>query len=336
MNEDVKTVAEPSAATPVIYDSWDDKGTPIVSKSEASPSKQDSAPAEPSEAKAESAAESEAAKSSQEKSHKPKPKATAEERIAELEATIERIKKNASKETKADPSPAPKSEPKAVSRELTKPTRPKLSDYDGSQGKTAEDYDNAMEKYFDDLSDFKADAKIREYQQRQTEEAGLRKLSSEIDEAKSRYDKFDLTTINDAAGEIWNDQQINPLVKDKLGKSELAIDLLYTLTGAEADYKAFLGLAKSDPVAAITKLAIMESAIREELKIAKGKATEDDKGKEAKGKAPQAAEPRAPKPPSEVGGRGTATEDAAIAAARAGDFRSFEAEQNRRLKASRS
>jgi hypothetical protein len=40
--------------------------------------------------------------------------------------------------------------------------------------------------------------------------------------------------------------------------------------------------------------------------------------------------PRAPKPPQEIGGRGAATEDAAIAAARDGNFGAFDAEHKRR------
>lgn len=44
--------------------------------------------------------------------------------------------------------------------------------------------------------------------------------------------------------------------------------------------------------------------------------------------------PRAPKPPSEVGGRGAPAERADIAAARAGDFKAFDAAQRARYKAS--
>jgi hypothetical protein len=45
--------------------------------------------------------------------------------------------------------------------------------------------------------------------------------------------------------------------------------------------------------------------------------------------------PRAPKPPSEVGGRGSGSGDALVAAAKAGDFRAFEKEQWERVRASR-
>lgn len=45
--------------------------------------------------------------------------------------------------------------------------------------------------------------------------------------------------------------------------------------------------------------------------------------------------PRAPKPPAEVGGRGAQPDDAALAAARNGDFTAFSAEMDRRARNSR-
>lgn len=54
-------------------------------------------------------------------------------------------------------------------------------------------------------------------------------------------------------------------------------------------------------------------------------------------KAAKAAEirPRAPKPPTEVGGRGAPAERADIAAARAGDFKAFDSAMRAKYRASR-
>jgi hypothetical protein len=50
---------------------------------------------------------------------------------------------------------------------------------------------------------------------------------------------------------------------------------------------------------------------------------------------PEERRPRAPKPPTEVGGRGAPAERADIAAARAGDFKAFDAAQRAKYRASR-
>lgn len=58
-------------------------------------------------------------------------------------------------------------------------------------------------------------------------------------------------------------------------------------------------------------------------------------GGRAAAKRAEEPKPRAPKPPAEVGGRGAVMGDQAVAAAKNGDFRTFEAEMNSRAARSR-
>lgn len=329
---DVKEInAEPSVAPEAQqYDGWDEKGTPIVTK-------KSEAPPESSEAKAESAAESEAAKSSQEKvSHKPKPKPTADERIAELEATIDKIRKNAGRETKAEASPALKSETKdevgKAPQELKAPVKPKLEDF-----KTFAEFDAAKDDYHEQMADYKAAKAVAELKQQQQMERFARQIDEQVTAAKDVYPDVDVKRIDEVADAIVKDQEVPLIVKQRIGRSSVLTHLLYVMTGDQAEFDSFLKLAKNDPLAALDKLVLTENLVKEALKNGKGKSEEGKKteeGKEAKEDAPE-VKPRAPKPVSEVGGRGTAPEDTLVAAARANNFSQFEAEQTRRVMASR-
>jgi hypothetical protein len=112
-------------------------------------------------------------------------------------------------------------------------------------------------------------------------------------------------------------------VKAFVNDSEVLGELLYTLADQDTRTK-LLETAKTNPGRALRVLRDME------LDIEKALATPESK-QEAKPKdeAPE-PKPRAPKPPSEVGGRGASTEDAAVAAAKDGNFGAFDAEQRRR------
>src|SRR5882724_538191 len=95
---DVNTVAEPSAAaTPVQFDSWDEKGTPIVSKKETSQT-QDSAPASASESKTppvskdETAAESGAAPKQEKKGEKLNAEERVQQAVREKNEASQRVK----------------------------------------------------------------------------------------------------------------------------------------------------------------------------------------------------------------------------------------------------
>jgi len=190
--------------------------------------------------------------------------------------------------------------------------------------------------------------------QRRATEAAQRELSTRVEEAKKRYPDFD-QRIQPAVKAITEDQQIPHAVKAVINDSPDFVDLMYVL----AEPKALADLihtAKTNPAAAIRKIVLTEQLVQAELakmkaggngadKSKSGEATSgaDGKTRDASGKfvSAEASEkkdgtepkPRAPKPPSEVGGRGTAGEDELRRAAASGNFRDFEAEQTRRMKA---
>lgn len=178
--------------------------------------------------------------------------------------------------------------------------------------------------------------------QRRAQAEAAKELSSKIEEAKTRYPDYDQARITHAV-DLMMDKAVPVAVQATLNASPVFVDLLYVLSEPKA-LVDFLQTAKTDPVAALRKIVLTEQLVQAEL--AKGKPG-GDKGKDTatpergadgkfvstEDKATAEPKPRAPKPPSEVGGRGTAPEDALRTAAEKNDFRSFEAEQNRRMKA---
>lgn len=315
---DVNTVADPSAATttPVQYDSWDEHGTPIVSKPAEPPKKQDSAPADaPKEAKSEpegkSAAEPEAAKSQEKKGGKK----TAEERIAELVSEVKSLREAERERSRAqEPKPAEK---KVEAQPQEAPKRPNPYSWTG----TPEEFEAAMDKY----EQWRDTESLRKHEQLLAQREAGRKLQEQVEAVKQKYP--DAEEKIKATMDSMVDVQLPGVIRSMLDDSEVLPELIYVFSD-ETTRNKFIETAKSNPGKAIRVLAQMEADIQ-----AKAKAPVVEK-KEAKEEPPAEPKPRAPKPAAEVGGRGTAPEDAAREAARTGDFRSFEAEMNRRMRAS--
>lgn len=180
-------------------------------------------------------------------------------------------------------------------------------------------------------------------------EAAARDLSTRVEEIKTRYPDFE-QRIQPAVKAITDDQSIPFPVKAVLNDSPVFVDLMYVL----AEPKALADLiqtARTNPAAAIRKIVLTEQLIQTEL--AKGKPSADGADKTANGgegrqrddsgkftssdssekTAASETKPRAPKPPSEVGGRGTATTSEEAAAAQANDFRALDAAMSRRFAA---
>jgi hypothetical protein len=332
-------VAESSAAaaateTPKFtqYDGWDGDGNPVVSKKESPKAeKADSAAADTSkETKTEDAADS-AAKHTQEK-----PKNRTEARIKELLSRAEKAEKELEearkpKETKPAESSTAKPEPKPATETATRP-KPTFQDK-GADGKAKY---GSYEEFVEDLADWKAEKRIAAERVEQQAAQQRQALSKQLEEARGRYTDFDPVTK----------PLINDLMKPEIPREVFAVindspvlaDLLYTIGGTEATKADFLDTCRTNPGKALRVVLLMEQEIVKEL--GKGKAGKDGgegkKAGEGDGKAaPEAVKPRAPKPPAEVGGRGAPGEDALISAAKAGDYRTFEAEQTRRALASR-
>jgi hypothetical protein len=327
-------VAESSAAATAEpkftqYDGWDEEGTPVVSKKAETPKpeKAEAAAADTSkETKSEDAADS-AAKNKQETHRKPGAEARIREltaRAKQLEMELEEARKL--KETKADSSPARKTEAKPVD---PPPTRPKPTHADkDAEGKPKY---GSYEDFVEDLADWKAEqrlaAQAREQQVTQQRQA----LGKQLEEARGRYTDFDSVT-NPLIQEM-SKPGISREVLAVINDSPVLADLLYTIGGTEASKADFLEACRTNPGKALRVALLVEQEVVKELGTAKA-ATKKAGDGEAEA-TPAALKPRAPKPPAEVGGRGAPGEDVLISAAKSGDFRSFEAEQTRRALASR-
>lgn len=268
-----------------------------------------SSDAKPVEGKAETAGESDTPKTTQEKpKFEPKPKQTAEERIAQLEATIEKIRKGKEeKETpKAEPSPAPKP---------VEATRPKpTADAKKSDGTPKFE---TYEDYIEDLADWKAEQREANSKQEAAKESQEKAKKAKydaavikVDEAKERYPDF-----ADKAQPFWDEVIVNPkvalAVKEVIDESDYFADLAYTIGGSKEELAKFVALP---PGKQLRYIALAESLIAEELE-----------GKAKPEVAPEKPRTAAPRPPAEVGGRSTAPIDDEYAAVAANDYRAASA-----------
>lgn len=306
MIEDVNNAAAPSSAATLVADNWDESGTPIVTAKPEPPKKEEPAASDPQkDAKPEKV-------SAEPGAAKPKAKPNAEERISQLTAERRAEKDRADeldrrlRELESKPAPAPKVETKAA--EL--PKRPNPFSWTGTQ----EEFDKAMDKW-EEHRDALAVARVRQ-------EAA----QSEVQKSMSEMLKQSVTKHPDAEAKIKTATaeiiaKAPPYVQSFVNDSEVLGELLYELSDP-AKLGALLETAKANPGKALRMLHSMELELQKAPAAPKPEEKAKPEEKETK--------PRAPKPPSEVGGRGAATEDAAISAARDGKFGDFEAEMSRR------
>jgi hypothetical protein len=342
------TSADSATATePVQYDSWDDKGTPVVSKKTSPPISQDSAPAkkdavadpapqtkEPADSASDSATDKEAKphlKTKEDTDRRFKEILDELKAVRQQNEELRKVKTSETRDSKQESQPA---------AEVYKPLDEK--EYFAANPKaTYEDFVRTAAKH---EAKWEVKQEIAAENQRRAHAEAQRDLNAHVEEAKKRYPDYQ-QRIEPAVKAIVDDQQIPFAVKAIVNDSPVFTDLIYVLAepAALAD---LIQTAKTNPAAAIRKIVLTEQLVQTELAKAKeaGKektdtAARDESGKFVKSEVKEAAsepKPRAPKPPSEVGGRGTAADDPLAAAAKAGDFRSFEAEENRRLRASKS
>ncbi len=326
MPTDVKeVVAEPSAAQPELENStatltsamkeaWNKGERPQPKVQESAPADTPEKTDEPAGDEPESAAAPGTAKDKQESHRKPK----AEERIAQLIAENKRLKEDAAKEKtpKAESSPVPQQQAKP----LEAPKKPSIEDFKTADGNyDFAKYDEAKDKYFEDVSEFKAQKAVQDYQLDQQRQAQAKEVQSSFDEAKKRYTDFE-TIVATALTAIKDDPAIANEVKAVIGASPVMADLLYAI-GSDQDALAdFIQTARANPVMAMRKALITEGLVLEELQKQNTKAAEKVETKEEKKTPVQTITRVTPKPVSEVGGRATSTEDSAMAATRsAGD-----------------
>lgn len=349
MPDDKTPAVEPSAAAPTNVASLSSATKAAWNRGETAngPIKETpAAPDPPKEATSEAdpaeiAAEPDTAPKPQEKvqdkpQDKPQPqprrKQSAEERIAELVAENKRLKAAGERSPDPAPKPAARAEAEPV-KPVEAPKRPSPFKWTGTQ----EEYDAAMDKYDAHQRQQAAHEALTMHAQQQA----ATDLKTKLDDARARYSDAD-TRITPAINAIYQDAQIPGAVKAMLEASPVLVDLMYTL-GDEGKLAEFVHTAKTNPRQALREIIVLEQLIEQELKGGKParQAAEAESEPEAEVKEPVVVPvTRAPKPPSEVGGRGAAPEDSLVAAAHAASkggvarlSRNFKAEADRRYAA---
>lgn len=319
-------IAEPSTALEVPTDpaaraEWRKTGIlhPDPPKTEAPAS----SPKPESEAKpAESASAPEAGTQAEQEQERPRPKGklSAEQRIQQLEATIEKIKAQAGRGDpqrtiyQAAPSTATP-QPAA----LVEPKEPNPNDY-----KDWDSWDKANRQWQKDYSAYAsktaAQQAVADYQRNQAIQAQQRELTTQLDAGRQRYPDLD-TVITPVSTAIMNDQQIPTAVKLLINESPVLVDLLYVMGSDAGELENFISLARTNPAAALRKVVTLEQLVSEELS-----------GK--KSSAPSSPAPKkitsAPGPTHEVSAIGTAPPDEIGSAVQSDNFQAYRRLANQR------
>ena len=153
-----------------------------------------------------------------------------------------------------------------------------------------------------------------ERQQREQE----RVFTEQLAEAKGRYEDFD-EVIKPAAAALADDPDIPGVVKAMLGDSDVMADLVYVLASKPEEFASFVKMTKTATGKALRYIALTESLIHEERATSKAPKVE----------TPAKPETKAPRPPTEAGGRAAAPPDGLRAALEANDYRAASKEFTR-------
>ncbi len=316
-------------AVPPQYDGWNEDGEPIVR--EKKPAEQ------PKSAEAASAetTDDEAGSAAQGKQEHGRRRPDVEERFRKLTGERDQIKAERDalqrqleearktkepKETQSgESSPARQIEP-----EYTRPM-PKANDI-GPDGKPKY---SSYEKWIEDLSGWHVEQRAAALEREGALQRMRDKVQADLTAARERYSDYD-AVARPLQVELMK-PDISTSVSSVLNESPVLADLLYTLGGTEATRNDFLDACRHNPSKALRVALLAEQEIVREL----AKSQPATKTAPASHDPVETMKPRAPKPPTEIGGRGASGEDALVEAAKSGDYRVFEQEQRRRVLASR-
>lgn len=167
------------------------------------------------------------------------------------------------------------------SQEAKAPVKPNIKDFTGADA--WEKYEEAKDKYFEDLTDFKAKKAVAEFkaesQQRSEQEKVVNGFASQCAEAKTKFTDFEDVAFNE-------DTPMTEAMRDAIITSEFGAMIAYEL-GKNPDEAE--RISKLNPVVAIREIGKIESRIA-------GTKPADEENKED---TPPATT-RAPKPPSTV------------------------------------
>lgn len=198
--------------------------------------------------------------------------------------------------------------------------------------KTYEDFVRASGKH---EGQWAARQEIAAENSRKAQVEAAKEMTEKLSDAQKRYPEWNQDRFQATAKAFMDDPQISPAIKGMIDQSPVIVDLLYVFDSDPKAKADFIATCKSNPAAAVRKLVLTEQLVMEQLKTS-GSNKGGDADKSAKAtpergtdgkfqkKEEAAAEPisRAARPVPEVGGRGSATEDGAVAAVKADDYRS--------------
>lgn len=156
-----------------------------------------------------------------------------------------------------------------------RPKRPRMEEFDGSPGKTWEDFHSAEDKYIEEMVDFKANQVLARGQQQTEQQKVESQFAKQVDAARKLYADFDEFAFSE-------DVTISDPVRDALISSENGALLAYELGKHPEEVER---LAKLPLLAQVRELGKIEA------RIAPQKSTESD----SEESAPTS---RAPAPPN--------------------------------------
>lgn len=256
----------------------------------------------------ETASDSEPEQKQQEQGKGAPKRQTAEDRIAQLEATIEKIKRgaglNKTETASSSEQPKPQQAPPQTYPEWRKAFKPSEWIADYAKQNPEASYEDATAAMADHLGDVRDQFRHIEQQR----ESQAKEINAKIADARARYgEKFD-EVLQPTIGAILQDKGISPAVKEMLNDSDVAADLIYTIGSDEKTLSEFLLMAKNNPTKAMRYIAVVENGIVEEL--SSSDTARNEKGQFTKTPEPP-AKPKtsAPKPPSPVTGPSTGAFD---------------------------
>ena len=217
-------------------------------------------------------------------------------KIAQLEATHDKIESAQKRKTE----PAPVARPAQQQPQQAQGTRPKPTIEDKNPDGTPKYTD--WDVYNEDLIDWKADQKVADYERKQQQLAQNAHVDAEVKKGEEIYGSDFGRIANETAGAIVDDPGVPQIVKQRFGNSKILPHLTYTIGGDAETLAKFIQTAKSDPFGALDYITLTESQIRETL--AKKTGERDANGQFKASQTPAKTQTSAPKPPSPVGSSG--------------------------------
>lgn len=307
------------------YDHWrktGELGGPAKKEESPASKKQEPSAAEATEEveKTESARAPEAGKesTSQDKKDKGQRRSNASTRIEELrrelgeDATQEVLQallaakkgkasvKQATPKTQADSSPAAAKEspnleppqPPNAGEDLKPPVKPKAEDY---ASKPYAEYEAAVDKFHEEMADYKAKMAVRDFQQNQHKQAQQQYWNAQMDIGRQAYEGFD-DKIEPVMKMGWP-----PLLGHFIGQSPVAPHLLWVLAGTEkAKVDQLISLGQRNPFQAQRQLLELERTIVDELNGKARQAPAETTERNGKGQFTSQSKPNSPPPAKTV------------------------------------